>query len=107
MPSRQELIKEIFGAALDLKPEERSAFLDNACNGDSELRREVDALLAAHADAGSFLEHPTDDLPATLEVAPEVIIGPYHLLQMIGEGGMGEVWLAEQKRPVRRASPSR
>jgi eukaryotic-like serine/threonine-protein kinase len=102
MASQRERLKSLFGAALELKPEERAAFLDRECNGDVELRRELEALLAADADAGSFLEAPTDDVRNVAGATPEIIIGPYHLLQLIGEGGMGEVWLAEQKEPVRR-----
>jgi serine/threonine protein kinase/Tol biopolymer transport system component len=102
MPSQRERLKDLFGAALELKPKERAAFLDRECNGDAELRREVEALLAADDDAGSFLEHPTEDIREVLNAAPGIIIGPYHLLELIGEGGMGQVWLAEQKTPVRR-----
>ena len=103
MPSQRERLKELFGAASELKPEERAAFLDRECNGDAELRRELDALLAAHADSGSFLEHPLlEATTADSAGASATVIGPYHLLQLIGEGGMGQVWLAEQKQPVRR-----
>ena len=58
MASERELVKTLFGAALDLSPEERASFLDTACGNDSVLRQELEALLAAHADVGSFLEHP-------------------------------------------------
>ncbi|MBV8675118.1 MAG: serine/threonine protein kinase, partial [Acidobacteriaceae bacterium] len=103
MPSQRERLKELFGAASELKPEERAAFLDRECNGDAELRRELDALLAAHADSGSFLEHPLlDAATADSTGASATVIGSYHLLELIGEGGMGQVWLAEQKQPVRR-----
>jgi serine/threonine protein kinase/Tol biopolymer transport system component len=100
MASQRERLKELFGAALQLKPEERSAFLDKACSDDPTLRQEVEALLAASADASSdFLEPPTEGF---FDGVPTLIIGPYHLLELIGEGGMGQVWLAEQKEPIRR-----
>jgi serine/threonine protein kinase len=102
MPSQRERLKYLFGAALELKPKERAAFLDRECNGDTELRHEVEALLAADDDAGSFLEHPTEDIRGVLNAASGTMIGSYHLLELIGEGGMGQVWLAEQKTPVRR-----
>jgi len=102
MASQRELAEQLFEAALDLDPADRAAFLDRECSANAELRQEVEALLAADADAGSFLEHPTEALRDTRGAASEVIIGFYHLLKRIGEGGMGEVWLAEQTQPVRR-----
>src|SRR5438105_12694779 len=98
-------VKSIFGAAVDLSsPEERAAYLQEACANNSELRAEVEALLWAHHDVGSFLKER--DLPPTkAESAGEVpgtVIGSYKLLQQIGEGGMGTVFMAEQSQPVQR-----
>jgi eukaryotic-like serine/threonine-protein kinase len=99
MASQRELAEQLFEAALDLKPEDRAAFLDRECNRNAKLRQEVEARLAAVAEMGSFLEHPTEGL---FEKPATTVVGPYHLLELIGEGGMGQVWLAEQKQPVRR-----
>jgi len=100
--------EEILQAAVEKRtPAERAAYLDGACGPDAELRALVEGLLKAHADAGSFLEQPlfestpTRDQPQNLENTGAVI-GPYKLLQPIGEGGMGTVWMAEQTRPVQR-----
>jgi eukaryotic-like serine/threonine-protein kinase len=86
--------------------EERGAFLDNACGKDEVLRERVDGLVANHFKAGEFLEIPVVDPIATLEQPlSEKIgshIGPYKLVEQIGEGGMGTVYLAKQQEPVRR-----
>jgi tetratricopeptide (TPR) repeat protein/tRNA A-37 threonylcarbamoyl transferase component Bud32 len=81
---------------------ERAAFVARECGGDAALRAGVDALLAAEARMGArFLEPPTSGEPTSVET-PGALIGRYKLLQQIGEGGFGVVWMAEQKEPVKR-----
>ena len=91
-------------------PEEQAAYLDQACGGDLDLRTRLEALLHAHREAGGFLggAAPAPDSLGTVIEAPAgcdgpgTVIGPYKLLQQIGEGGMGTVYMAEQSQPVRR-----
>ena len=96
--------REIFTVALNKEvPTERAAFLDQACAGDAALRSRVESLLAEHQQLGSFMDLPS---PAETLVPPQerpgTRIGPYKLLQVIGEGGMGTVFMAEQHEPVKR-----
>src|SRR5262245_52031220 len=96
-------VQAIFAAALDLAdPGQRGALLDRECGGQADLRRRVEILLAAHDDSAG--------LPAAEETgayAPDgqtgaIIAGRYKLLEEIGQGGMGTVWVAEQTEPVKR-----
>jgi serine/threonine protein kinase/parvulin-like peptidyl-prolyl isomerase/Tfp pilus assembly protein PilF len=100
----EERIKEIFAQALEKKsPAEREAYLDEGCKGEPELRRQVESLLRAHEQAGEFLDK-TIELPKP-DVSLErtgMMIGRYKLLQKIGEGGFGVVYMAEQIEPVQR-----
>jgi serine/threonine protein kinase len=99
---------EIFQNAIEIEdPSERARYLENACQGDKKLRAEVEALLKAHEKAGDYLEAPAVGSNVTLNglaqiEGPGTKIGRYELLSLIGEGGMGLVYLAEQKEPVRR-----
>ena len=88
-------------------PEARAAYLDEVCGPDLDLRRRVERLLDAQPKMGSFLDSPaagptmTLPSPQVME-GPGIVIGPYKLLEQIGEGGMGIVYMAEQTQPVRR-----
>ncbi len=100
-------VESLYLAALEkATPAERSAYLDDACGGDADLRRRVQRLLDAQQNVGSFLQTPAAGLPPTVDPGIRDLsgsmVGPYKLLQQIGEGGMGIVYMAEQTEPVRR-----
>ena len=100
-------IDDVFCAAIEIASEsERQVWLDQACGNDAELRRQVDRLLQAHYRGGSIIDSPAHAVATTfVQPATDCIgtqIGPYKLLQKIGEGGMGVVYMAEQTEPMTR-----
>src|SRR5262245_1790269 len=124
MSAESDRVKKLFLAALELPdPQTRQAFLADACGDNGELRRRLAALLRAHDDPASVLERPFAELgehdrgdhelrAAAAGVLPTIdspqdahvgaVIGPYKLVEQIGEGGMGTVFIAQQTEPIKR-----
>jgi eukaryotic-like serine/threonine-protein kinase len=100
--------RTIFLDALDIDdPGERASYIITACGDDPDLRDRVERLLKAHEQAVGFMAQPAPDLVSTIERPPAAegtgtVVGPYKLLEQIGEGGFGVVFMAEQQRPVHR-----
>src|SRR4051812_29094998 len=106
----------LFHLAREKPPDQRSAFLDEVCAGNTALRERLEILLAADEQPGSFLKSAAQDsgnsesitntdrtvFQSGVKEGPGTVIGAYKLLQQIGEGGMGVVFMAEQSQPVRR-----
>ena len=104
MSNEETIFAEAVGKG---SPSERATYLDQACAGNVELRQGVEALLLAHQRAGGILEAPPvgPDVTREISLSAEVVgstVGPYKILQQIGEGGMAVVFLAEQTRPIQR-----
>ena len=102
-PSRE---LALFAGALELPAEDRAAYLARECGDDHALKARVEALLRADSEAGNFMQQPPRDFPAVnsnvIGEKPGDHIGRYKLIEQIGEGGYGVVFMAEQEKPVHR-----
>ena len=99
-------VQSLFLAAAEQTPTDRSAHLSRECGDNAELRHRVEALLQAHDQPQSYLEIPAINPGRTVEPQPlerpGTQIGPYKLIEQIGEGGMGAVWMTQQQEPIKR-----
>jgi len=108
-PERWQKVKEVFSSALQHEPTQRSAFLADACVGDEALHHEVESLLASHEKGGSFIDSPAyeaaaDMLSGDQELRAGQTIASYEIISFISRGGMGEVYLAHDKRLRRKVA---
>jgi len=103
-PEGWQKVEEVLQGALDRPPQERSSFLDEACAGDDRLMVEATSLVNAFEEAGDFIEQPAIALDARVLLGGDLDekignqVGPYKILQRLGVGGMGEVYLAQDAR---------
>jgi Tol biopolymer transport system component/predicted Ser/Thr protein kinase len=109
-PERWKRIGELFLRALEYDDAGRTAFLDKACAGDESLREEVESLIASHEQADTFIERPAIEAAAQMiaedraRLAAGQRIGHYEIIRLLGEGGMGEVYLAQDKKLDRKVA---
>src|ERR1043166_4493193 len=108
-PPQWENLKEIFHAALSLPPDERRAYLERACGDDDSLRQAVESLIKSHEETAHFVDTPAYQAAAQMlvdrmELSAGQIVAHYRIVSLLGEGGMGTVYLAEDTTLHRKVS---
>ncbi|HEU5093180.1 MAG TPA: serine/threonine-protein kinase, partial [Nitrospira sp.] len=108
-PERWQQVKAIFNSAIQHEPKDRASYLLRVCSGDTILLDEVESLIASHEKSGSFIDNPAyDRAPDFMEEHTELkkgeVVGSYEVLGLIGRGGMGEVYLAQDQRLNRKVA---
>src|SRR5438876_7608078 len=109
-PERWQKVKVIFQAALDRAPADRAAFVSRACEGDEELRLEVESLISSDGRTGTFLDSPAYEAAAEMivddksQLRPGQTIGSFEIIAFNSRGGMGEVYLAQDRRLSRKVA---